>query len=98
MDVRKAGAIALSVLSVAFRLAGIAFAILTVMLCFPSAAARLGISDIVIDLSRALPDLIEGYGLVTSPFGGVFRLDFALAMLALFGLDYLCQRVSWNLR
>lgn len=98
MDVRRAAAIALAVLSAAFRIAAFAFAILTVLLCFPSAAARLGISGLVIDVARALPDLIEGYGLVTSPFGGVFRLDFALAMVGLLACDYLCQRLSYRFR
>ena len=98
MDVRRAAAIALTVLSVAFRIAAVAFAVLTVLLCFPSAAARLGITGFVIDLSHALPDLIQGYGLVTSPFGGVFRLDFALACACLFILDYFCQRIAYKLR
>ena len=83
MDVRRAAAIALTVLAVAFRIAAVAFAVLTVLLCFPSAAARLGITGFVIDLSHALPELIQG---------------FALACAGLFVLDYTCQRIAYKLR
>ena len=98
MGSRKAAAISLAVLSVAFRIAGILMAALTVMLCFPGVSARLNLVGFVIDLSRSLPDPISGYGLVTSPFGGVFRLDFALVACFLLVLDYICQRASRALR
>ena len=98
MQLRRAGAIALSILGVGLRVLGIVFGALTVLLCFPSVAQRLNIQGLVIDLSQALPDVIEGYGLITSPFGGVFRLDFLLAMIGLFLLDYLCLRVAHALR
>lgn len=98
MDARRAAAVALSVLSVLLRVCAIALGALTVLLCFPSAAARLNLTNIVIDLAAALPDVIEGYGLITSPFGGVFRFDFAIAMVALLVLDYICQRISYLLR
>ena len=98
MQVRKAAAVTLSVLSVIFRVCAIALGALTVLLCFPSAAARLNITGLVLDLSAALPDVIRGYGLITSPFGGVFHFDFLLAMSALLALDYVGQRVSFELR
>ena len=96
MGSRKAAAISLAVLSVAFRIAGILMAALTAMLCFPGVSARLNLVGFVIDLSRSLPDPISGYGLVTSPFGGVFRL--ALVACFLLVLDYICQRASRALR
>ena len=98
MQLRRAAAIALNVMAVAFRVLGIVFGALTVLLCFPSMAQRLNIAGFVLDLSHALPDIIEGYGLVTSPFGGVFRLDFALAMIGLLVLDYACQRIAYTLQ
>lgn len=98
MDSRRAAAVALAVVSVACRIAGAFMAGLTVILCFPGVSAKLNLVGLVIDLSRSLPDLISGYGLVTSPLGGVFRLDFALVAVFLFLLDYICQRASRALR
>ena len=98
MDLRRAAAVATAVLSYIFRACALVLGALTVLLCFPSVAARMGLTNFVIDLSSALPDVIEGYGLITSPFGGVFRFDFALTMLVLFALDYLFPRISHSLR
>ena len=50
MGSRKAAAISLAVLSVAFRIAGILMAALTAMLCFPGVSARLNLVGFVIDL------------------------------------------------
>ena len=98
MDVRKAGAVALKVLAYALRLMALALCALVVLLCFSGLSARLGIVGFVTDLSRDIPSIISGYGVVSSPFGGVFRLDFALVAVALFVLDYLCCRASAALR
>ena len=98
MDARKAGAVALMILSYAFRVLAIAMCALTVLLCFGGMATRLNIATAVIDLSRALPDIIAGYGVIASPLGGVFRLDFAITAVALFALDYACARAARMLR
>ena len=91
MDVRRAGAIALTVLGFAFRLCAIA-------LCFSGLSARLDMVGFVVDLSRLLPAFIAGYGVITTPFGGVFRLDFSLIALLFFLLDYACMRCARMLR
>ena len=98
MDSRRALAIFLTVLSGAFRIGGVLMAALTAILCFPGVSARLNLVGFVIDLSRSLPELISGYGLITSPFGGVFRLDFALVACFLLVLDFIFQRASRALR
>lgn len=98
MQARKAGAIALMVVAWAARLAGIALSALTVILCFSGLSAQLNMVGLVIDLSRALPGVIAGYGVITTPFGGVFRLDFALAAAALLLADYACCRLARALR
>ena len=98
MGARSAGAVALALLSFAFRALAVALCALTVLLCFGGMAARLNISDAVIDLSRALPAIISGYGVVASPLGGVFRLDFALTAVALFALDHICALAARRLR
>lgn len=98
MDVRRAASIALMIFSWAFRLAAIALAAIVVLQCFSGMTLRWNLVDLVIDISRALPKAISGYGLVTTPFGGVFRFDFAFVAACLFACDYLCQRVAHALR
>lgn len=98
MDFRRAAAIGFKILSWTSRLVAIGLGALVILLCFPSAAARLNLIGLVIDISNALPDVISGYGLITSPFGGVFRFDFACAMSIMLVLDYICQRISNSLR
>ncbi len=94
MSARKAGAVALTVLSYILRICGIALCLIVVALCFSGMAARLDIVGLVVDLSRALPDFIAGYGVIASPFGGVFRFDFAAVAAFCFALDFLCSRLS----
>ena len=98
MNFREAGALALRLLSLACRVLGILLCALTVILCFNGLSSRLGLVDLVIDLSRSLPASIAGYGLIPSPFGGVFRLDFAFLCIGLFLLDYLFDRASRAIR
>lgn len=98
MDSRRAGAIALSIVAVAFRMCAIAMCAITVVLCFSGLSARLNMVGFVVDLSRAIPAVIAGYGVITSPFGGVFRFDFALVAAVLFLLDYACCRAARALR
>lgn len=98
MDSRKAGAIALSVVSMALRIFGIFMCLVTVILCFPGVTAKLNLVGFIVDLSRAVPSIIAGYGVIASPFGGVFRFDFALVAFFCFSIDYACQRFSLQLR
>ena len=98
MDSRNAAAVTLSVLSWAFRLVAIALSIIVIVLCFSGLVAKLNIVGLVVDLSRARPAAIAGWGVIASPFGGVFRFDFALVALTCFVLDYVCQRVSRMVR
>ena len=98
MEARRAGAVACNILSYACRALAWALSVLTVALCFSGIAARLNIVTLVLELAQALPDVIAGYGLIPTPFGGVFRFDFALMALALFLLDYAFARISRTLR
>lgn len=98
MDVRRAAAVALTLISYALRVLAIAMCALVVVLCFSGLAARIGIVGLVTDLSRAIPQVIAGYGVISSPFGGVFRLDFTIVAVILFLLDYLCARIAHALR
>ncbi len=98
MDARKAAAVALNIISYAFRIAGILLCALTVILCFAGLVGRLGLVQLTVDLSRALPAIIAGWGVIASPFGGVFRFDFALVAACLYLLDFVCARMSRVLR
>lgn len=98
MQMRKAAAIACSILSIVSRLCGVALCLLAVLLCFPGVASRLNLVSFIIDLSSALPNVIAGYGLIPSPFGGVFRFDYAICAVVLFLLDYALSRASHRLR
>lgn len=98
MDARRAAAVALNIISYAFRIAGILLCVLTVILCFSGLVGRLGLVQFTVDLSRALPSVIAGWGVIASPFGGVFRFDFALVAAALYLLDFICARSARALR
>ena len=98
MDSRKALAVALTLLGFAFRLFALVLCALTVILCFNGVATMLGIVTFVVDLTQALPDIIAGYGLIPTPFGGVFRFDFAVMAVACFALDYALARISRSIR
>lgn len=98
MDARRAAAVALYVVAVALRLFGIFMCAVTIILCFSGLVAALGLVGFVVDLSRAVPDVISGYGVIPSPFGGVFRLDFAIIALASLALDYGLSRASRAIR
>ena len=54
--------------------------------------------NFIIDLSRALPQVIAGWGVIASPFGGIFRLDFTIVAAVCFLLDFICVRISRSLR
>ena len=94
MNSRKAAAVAMSIIAIACRICGIFMSAMTVLLCFSGLTAKLQI----VELSRALPSAIAGYGVITSPFGGVFRLDYAIVAVILFVADYLLTRASRRVR
>lgn len=98
MEARKAAAVALNICAYAFRVIGIALCILVIMLCFPGIVNQLGLTGCVIDLSRVLPGVIAGWGVIVSPFGGVFRFDFLIVGIVFFVLDFACSRISRAVR
>ena len=52
MDLRRAGAIVLSIVAIALRLCAIAMCAITVVLCFSGLSARLNMVGFVVVLSR----------------------------------------------
>ena len=53
---------------------------------------------VAMSIIAALPSAIAGYGVITSPFGGVFRLDYAIVAVILFVIDHLLTRASRRVR
>lgn len=98
MDARRAGAVTLNLLALVFRVCAVLLCAVVVMLCFSGTVSRLNMVGFIVELSRAMPDVIAGYGVISSPFGGVFRFDFAVVAAILFLLDYACARASRALR
>ena len=68
------------------------------MLCFNGLAARLGLWSAASAVALALPEAIAGFGVIATPFGGVFRTDFLIAALGLFLADHLCSLLAGLLR
>ena len=98
MEARKAAAIALNIFAYAFRIMGMLLCALVIVFCFPGIINQLGLTGFVVDLSRMLPGVIAGWGVLVSPFGGVFRFDFLIVAIACFLLDFICARVSRAVR
>ena len=98
MNSRKATAVAMGIIAPASRISGNVMSAVTVQQCFSGLTAKLQIVGFVVELSRALPSAIAGYGVITSPFGGVFRLDYAIVAVILFVADYLLTRASRRVR
>lgn len=98
MNSRRAGAITCAILSYVSRFIGIFMCLITILLCFPGVSAKLNLVGFIVDLSRAVPSVLAGYGVIASPFGGVFRFDFALVAFLFFVIDYVCIRLSRTLR
>lgn len=98
MNSRKGAAVAMGILAVVCRACGVFMTLMTVMLCFSGIAAKLQIVGFIVELSRALPAAIAGYGVITSPFGGVFRFDYAIVAVVFFVVDYALTRASRAVR
>ncbi len=81
----------------ACRLAAIVLAVLVVMGCF-SFAYRLRVVELSAMVAEALPAFVSGLYVINTPFGGVFRGDFALVSVTLFVLDWILLRVRYSLR
>ena len=88
----------LTILSWAARIGAIAICLLTALLCFGGLTAHLGLASLTLAVAQALPEAIAGFGLLATPFGGIFRSDFALSALGLFCIDWLCSQLASLLR
>lgn len=79
------------------RLAALGLVALVVVNCF-TMGNRVAIMRLTAQVSQLLPRSLAGLYVLDSPFGGVFRGDFAIAAVVLFVLDWIVARVRRRLR
>lgn len=85
-------------LGFALRLAAIALSLLVVASALLVGSHRASLVSILNMTPLMLPNALFGQFVYETPFGGVFRGDFAIASIILFVLDYVCMRFSTSLR
>ncbi|QWT17027.1 hypothetical protein KPC83_04015 [Collinsella sp. zg1085] len=98
MHAYKAGALVLACIAWICRILAQLTAALIVVMCFAGLSVKLGLAGFIVELSASLPPLLAGYGLISTPFGGVFRFDIACLVVILCLIDYVCLRIAAQLR
>ena len=88
----------LRVVALACRVAAWALVALTVADAFLGVGARTWLLSVNGAVSRLVPGPLAGLFVFQTPFGGVFRGDFALLAIILLVIDWLLVRVSASLR
>ena len=94
----SAAATALKVVAIVLRICAAALCALVVADAFfagPGRGALLGVNGLVTQL---IPAPLSGILVVSTPFGGVYRGDFAIAAIIVFVIDWLLTRASASLR
>ncbi len=86
--------LALRVLAFACRLAALALSALVVADALVVGSYRVYLLELTARVSGLLPSALSGTLLFETPLGGVLRLDFAIAAVVLFVLDWLLTRAS----
>ena len=86
------GAFALRTLGTVLRVCAIVMCILITLLCFPTGPLRQLLLAATTFADGLVPAPLAGLFVFLTPFGGAFRGDYAIVAVALFALDYVCQR------
>ena len=86
--------LALWLLALACRLAALGLSALVAADAVVVGSHRVQLLELTARVSQLLPRALSGALLFETPLGGVLRLDFAIAALALFVLDWLLSRAS----
>ncbi|MBP3893714.1 MAG: hypothetical protein J6D34_06700 [Atopobiaceae bacterium] len=92
------GSIALWLAGFAMRLAAIGLSLLVLGSAFLTGSLRSRLLGILNLTPLLIPNALFGQFVYETPFGGVFRGDFAIASIILFCADYFCMRFSTSLR
>ncbi len=75
-------------------LLAIVFAVYAIALCFGSLTQLTIVADTNFLLQSLMPDQVAGTHVYSSPFGGAFRGDFAIASVVLFVADWALMRCA----
>lgn len=89
---------ALAVAAVILRLCAYLAVLVVVVGCFGGVARIPHLGSATSFLMSLTPPSLLGLLSIRTPFGGLFRGDFALLACALFFLDWLCLRIRSSLR
>ena len=82
------------VLSCALLVVCVALLVLTAVLLFSQVAIALRVAPIALAVTRALPGWLAFWGVLSSPFGGVFRTDFVLVALAAYAVARILRKIA----
>lgn len=82
------------VLSCVLLVACIALLALTAVLLFSQVAIALRVASLALAATHALPGWLAFWGVLSSPFGGVFRTDFVLAALAAYAVARILRKIA----
>lgn len=88
----------LYVLAWIFRICAWVVCAITILSCFNLIYRFAPVASVLGVVQGATPGVLVGRLSLETPFGGLFRGDFAVVALCLFVLDWVCLRVSANLR
>ncbi|MBS5449683.1 MAG: hypothetical protein KHY83_01220 [Coriobacteriia bacterium] len=94
---RHALSVALYVLACALLVGSLLMLLLVVTLLFAGVALTLGITPLAIEITRAIPASLAMFGVVASPFGGVFRTDFLIVAVVLLVAAKIAHRLAKGL-
>lgn len=82
----------------AFRVAAWAVCALVVADIFLTGPARSAVLPLNTLLARATPEAISGSLVISTPFGGAFRGDFAIVAVLFFLIDWVFCKIASSLR
>ncbi len=82
----------------AFRVAAWAVCALVVADIFLTGPARSAVLPLNTLLARAIPEAISGSLVISTPFGGAFRGDFAIVAVLFFLIDWVFCKIASSLR
>ncbi len=88
----------LKAIAIVCRVAAWALVALVLADCVVTGSSRTELLSVNSFVSGLIPDFISGLFVFSTPFGGAFRGDFALAAIILLVIDWICCRVSASLR
>lgn len=94
---RRIVSLALYVVACALLVCCLLVLALTLVLLFSQVALALGAASLAMSLTRALPAWLAMFGVVASPFGGVFRTDFLIVVVVLLVAAKLVHRLAKGL-